>query len=159
MVSGSPYGYPVFSATKGLPTRENCDLTNPYEMFLWMFVASPGLNGAPLMIPIDSFQLWSKRLHDLGAMLVCENCGHTKTPTLKYQRAAAGDPNPWTAPGRWVPVDTPDPDPNPVAVAADTLPTAQQIALFKELYRRHSPAQRRKMMADTETELDDDDQP
>lgn len=139
---------------KGIPTRDNCDLNDPYEMFLWMYVALPYLKGGPLMMPLDYYQFVSKRMFELGAMLKCEKCGHEKQPKLKYQRPLATDANWATSPGQWVPIDKPDRDDRrPAAIAADTLLTQQQAELFDELWKRLSPVQRKALMDQNEVEV------
>lgn len=50
-----------------LPTRENCDLTNPEEAFLWMFVGLPGVNGAAMIMGPDYYRHISRQLWELGA--------------------------------------------------------------------------------------------
>ena len=77
------------------PTRENCDPNDPTEAFLWMFAALPGLNGGPLIMPIEYYRNVSKRLWDLGARPVEE-------PTLEYEGPSANEPNWATSAGRWV---------------------------------------------------------
>ena len=79
----------------GFPRRDNCDPNNPYQAFLWMFVALPGQNGGPLVMPIDYMQLVSKRLWDLGARPVGE-------PTLVWLPPSGTEPNWMTTPGKWV---------------------------------------------------------
>ena len=81
---------------QGFPHRENCDLNNPYQAFLWMLVALPGQNGGALIMPIDYMQLVSKRLWDLGARPVAE-------PTLEWVAPTATEPNWMTSAGKWVP--------------------------------------------------------
>lgn len=83
------------------PTRENCDPTNPEEAFLWMFVALPGLQGAPLLMPPDYYRLVSKRLWDLG-------CRPVEAPTLEWVPPSATEPNWMTSPGHWVAAGTRD---------------------------------------------------
>jgi hypothetical protein len=140
--------------TKGLPTRDNCDLADPYQTFLWMHVALPYVKGGPLVMPIDYYQFVSKRLHDLGAMLVCEACGHTKEPTLKYQSPLSTEAHWATSPGQWVPTDAPERDPRtPAARAVDGLMTTQQkTELFKELWGRLTPAQKRALIESLDAE-------
>ena len=77
------------------PRRENCNPNDPYQAFLWMLVALPGQNGAPLVMPIDYMQLVSKRLWDLGCRPVGE-------PTLVWLPPTGTEPNWMTTPGRWV---------------------------------------------------------
>lgn len=121
----------------GFPTRENCDLDDPYQAFLWMLVALPYQNGAQLVFPASYLTFVSKRLWDCGARPVAE-------PTIKYQKPEDTDPNWITSPGTWVPVDTPDRDPRrPVQRAADALLSPQQAELYRELRSRLSPEQRR----------------
>ena len=78
------------------PTRDNCDLTDPEEAFLWMFVALPHVKGAPLIMPIEYYRAVSKRLWDLGAR-------PTEEPILEWVAPTATEPHWLTSPGRWVP--------------------------------------------------------
>jgi hypothetical protein len=80
------------------PLRENCNPNNPYHAFVWMFVAPPGMYGAPLFLDVNELQLFSKQLWDLGARAVTE-------PTLTYARPTGDEPDWLTTPGRWTPVD------------------------------------------------------
>lgn len=84
------------------PTRDNCDLADPQERFLWMFAALPYQNGGQFIMPIDYFRLVSERLVRLGAMLECPNCGHHNEPELEYLPPSANEPNWATSAGRWV---------------------------------------------------------
>ena len=59
----------------------------------------PGVNGAPLVMPIDYMQLVSKRLWDLGARPVGE-------PTLVWLPPSGTEPNWMTTPGKWVPAES-----------------------------------------------------
>lgn len=86
---------------QGVPLRENCDLDNPRQRFLWMFTAMPGMKGAPLMLPPEYWEMQSWRMCVLGAGIVAE-------PSLKYQGPLT-TANPHTAAGQWVPPETPDP--------------------------------------------------
>lgn len=81
------------------PTRENCDLDDPEEMFLWMFAALPGVNGGQFIMPIDYWRLVSKRLYELGARIGAE-------PGLEYVPPAANEPNWATSAGKWVEAGT-----------------------------------------------------
>lgn len=115
---------------KGIPTRENCDLNNPREMFLWMFTAMPGVNGAALMLPPDFFMLVSEHMYELGARLVAE-------PIKKYRPPTATDPHWATSPGQWVPIETPDPAPNPAKKAWDGLSPIQKAEIFQLALEEH----------------------
>lgn len=83
---------------KGIPTRENCDLTNPYEAFLWVLVAPPMMNGAPLVGPIDWLQLWSKQIWDAGCR------PDAAAPVIAYRPPQSGDQNWMRSPGEWGPI-------------------------------------------------------
>lgn len=91
-----------------IPLRESCDVDDPEEMFWWMFVSMPGLKGALAMVPLEYYRLMSKRLHDLGARLKCDECGHMAEPTLKL-RLPQTEEHWMTGLGKWVPIDEPDP--------------------------------------------------
>ncbi|WP_406237546.1 DUF2744 domain-containing protein [Nocardia sp. NBC_01009] len=85
------------------PTRDNCDLTDPEEAFLWMLVGLPGLKGAPPLLPIQHLRQVSRRLWDCGARPV-------KDPVIKYRPPRAGDPHWLVSPGTWADIDEPDPE-------------------------------------------------
>lgn len=107
------------------PRRENCDPTVPETAFLWMLVALPGQNGAPLIMPIEYLRLVSKRLWDCGARPV-------EAPTLKYKAPTGSEPHWAAAPGTWVDATEPDAEPQPMKRAASML-TAQQKAELLDL--------------------------
>lgn len=112
------------------PTRENCDSTNPEEAFLWMLVALPGQNGAPVMFPtIDYMRLVSKRLWELGARPV-------EQPMWEYARPSAADPHWLTSPGRWVKAGSTsqaDRDRREVESSVALMGHAQKVDLHKAL--------------------------
>ncbi|PTR42023.1 uncharacterized protein DUF2744 [Rhodococcus sp. OK611] len=91
-----------------IPQRENCDLDDPEEMFWWMFVSLPELKGALAMLPFVYYRLVSKHMHDCGARLKCDNCGHMAEPTQKL-RLPETEAHWMTGAGKWVPIDEPDP--------------------------------------------------
>jgi hypothetical protein len=105
--------YPKWEG-RGLPLRETCDLSNPRQRFLWMFVAMPMMKGAPLMLPTEYWEYMSWRLCVLGAGIIDE-------PQIKYQ-AVGNLTNPWTAAGKWVDKDTPEPERKSLADSIDALP-------------------------------------
>lgn len=82
------------------PTRENCDLTNPDEAFLWMLVALPYQEGGQLVMPIPYLKMVSRRLWECGARPMEE-------PTIRYEPPTGVEPNWMTSPGSWVPADSP----------------------------------------------------
>ncbi len=92
-----------------IPQRNTCDLDDPEEMFWWMFVSLPELKGALAMLPFAYYRLVSKRLHDLGARLKCDECGHMAEPTLKL-RLPQTEAHWMTGGGKWVDIDEPDPE-------------------------------------------------
>lgn len=111
------------------PTRENCNLNDPAEMFLWMFAALPKVKGAPFIMPIDYYRDVSKHLYELGARLGAE-------PTLEYVPPKASDPNVWTSPGRWAPVGTVTPEEKEEREAKAGLSRmghAQRVEFYKAL--------------------------
>ena len=115
------------------PLRENCEPDNPYQAFLWMQVAPPGLHGAPLLMNISYLQLMSKRLWDLGSRPV-------EQPILKYRRPLGSDPNWIYSPGSWVPIDAPDDDPRtPARRAADVYTSIQKAELMREFAKDMTP--------------------
>lgn len=120
-----------------LPTKETCDLTNPREMFLWMLVAQPGMNGGQMAAPSSYNMLISEHLYECGAMLTCENCGHTKEPKKVYVPPSAEDPHWMTSPGRWVkPDQVPKREGDALDSALDKLSNQQKAALFERLKRQ-----------------------
>jgi hypothetical protein len=86
--------------SQGVPLRENCDLNNPRQRFLWMYTALPGIKGAPLLMPVDYWEMVSWRQCVLGAGIVGE-------PGLKYVPPPTMA-NPWTASGRWADLSEPE---------------------------------------------------
>ena len=79
-----------------LPTRDNCDLEDPEEAFLWILIAIPGMKGAPVPFPIEYLRELSKRLWECGARPTGEQ-------TLWYHAPQAGDISPMFAAGEWKP--------------------------------------------------------
>ena len=132
---------PVDTQEERFPTRENCDPTDPQEMFWWMFASLPGMNNAFFLMPIVYYRIVSERLYQLGARVKCENCGHSAEPTLKLQMPNNGDPHWMSGQGKWVPIDTPDPVMSPIKKAVDGLSPADRAAFFRELARRQQAEQ------------------
>lgn len=115
-----------YSFSKGFPTRENCDLSDPKEMFLWMLAALPGVRGAQLVMPVSYNMIVSEHLHECGARLGAE-------PIKKYQAPSATEPHWLTSPGRWVPLDTPDTTPHPAREALGRMSSQQKAELLELL--------------------------
>lgn len=115
-----------YNFTKGFPTRENCDLDNPKEMFLWMLVALPGVRGAQLVMPISYNMAVSEHLHECGARIAAD-------PIKKYQAPSANEPHWMTSPGKWVPLDTPETKPHPAREVLGKLTSLQKAELLKAL--------------------------
>lgn len=115
-----------YNFTKGFPTRENCDLNDPKEMFLWMLAALPGVRGGQLVMPISYNMVVSEHLHECGARL---GAG----PIKKYQPPSANEPHWLTSPGRWVPLDAPDVKPHPAREVLGRLTSLQKAELRKLL--------------------------
>ena len=119
----------------GFPLRENCDPNNPYEAFLWMLVALPGINGGQLIVGLPALQEWAKHLWDMGLRQV-------EPPLKKYRKPSNMDPNFYTSPGDWVPIDAPDPDPRPPARrAVDSLGSILKAEVLREIAKDMTPRQ------------------
>jgi len=117
---------------KEFPTQHNCDPKKPTEAFLWMLVALPGVNGAPLTAPISYNMMVSEHLWECGARPASQ-------PIKKWQPPKATGPHWMTSPGRWVPLDHPDPEPqHPADEALAKLSTQQRAELFERLQRMHN---------------------
>lgn len=120
-----------------LPTRQTCDLTDPREMFLWTYVALPGMNGGQMAFPSSYGMVLSQHQFDVGVMLTCPECGHSKTPEKQYVPPAADDPHWMTSPGKWVkPEQVPAAPVDPMDSALDRLTASQQAALLRRLKQR-----------------------
>lgn len=107
-----------------VPLRENCDLEDPRQMFLWMFTGLPGVNGAPLPLPAAFWMMVSEHLHECGARL-------SGDPIKKYRRPTGREPNAFTAPGTWVALDVADPPANPARKFWESLDWQQKAELLK----------------------------
>lgn len=129
---------PVYSKfVHNIPTRDNCNLDDPKQMFVWMFVALPGVNGGYQIMPSSYNMLISEHIYDCGAMLKCPSCGHMKDPAKVWIPPAANDPHWLTSPGRWVkPKDVPKDMVDPIDDALNKLTTQQHAALLKRLKER-----------------------
>lgn len=131
----------AYHFAKGFPTRENCDLKKPTEMFLWMLVALPGVNGAQQVMPVSYNMAVSEHMTELGAMLECPKCGYTKEPIKKYQPPASGDPHWLTNPGEWVKPDTPARTPHPAREAVNKLSSMQKAEILEILLEEQAEAE------------------
>lgn len=137
--------------SNALPTRENCNLDDPQEMFLYMLVALPGTRGGQQTMPSSYNMLVSEALWRRGAMLKCEKCGYMKDPEEVYVPPAADDPHWMTSPGRWMPKDkAPKRDGNPIDRSIEDLTHQQRSALAARMVTMFSPAQLRDLAAKKE---------
>lgn len=141
-----------YKFTKGVPTRHNCDPADPKEMFLWMMVALPELNGAQFAMPISYFMMVSEHLHSLGVMHTCPECGYAKEPAKKYQAPAAHDPHWLTSPGRWVDPSTPDVEKHAARDVLGEMTLGQKSELFRALRDQLTPQQIKDLLAEGDTE-------
>lgn len=92
-----------------IPTRENCDMTNPRERFLWVFTSMPDMDGSILLLHNEVMEKLSERLCQVGAMLTCPSCGHEETPEIRWRMSPADPGLPFVgAAGEWVPADEVD---------------------------------------------------
>jgi hypothetical protein len=115
-----------------MPTRENCDLDDPEEMFWWMFVAQPELKGGLALMVWAYYRLMSKRLHDLGARLKCDACGHMAEPKLKL-RLPPTDAHWLAGEGKWVDINEPDAPRDEAEEIVRKLPPAARAKLNSAL--------------------------
>jgi hypothetical protein len=122
-----------YSFKKGFPTRANCDLTDPREMFLWILVAQPGVNGAQLTMPISYNMSVSEHIWECGAMLQCPSCGYAREPEKKWLPPKSTDPHWLTSPGTWVDPKTPEPVQHPADKALAGCTDQQKAELFTRL--------------------------
>lgn len=122
-----------YTFNRGFPTRENCDLNDPKEMFLWMLAALPGVRGAQLVMPVSYNMTVSEHLHECGAQLACRSCGYMADPVKKYQPPSATEAHWLTSPGRWVSLDTPDVKPHPAREVLGRMSSQQKAELLELL--------------------------
>ena len=107
---------------RGIPTRDNCDLSNPRQKFLWMFTAAPGQKGAPLVMPTEYYEMQSYHMCVLGADIKAK-------PKLKWRPPNNMVANRWGASGEWVDVDDPDPPRQTMADIVEKLPQQDRAEL------------------------------
>jgi len=119
-----------------LPTRETCDLTDPSEMFLWMLVALPGVNGGHQAFPSSYNMLISEHFYRCGAMLTCPECGYTKQPEKVYVAPTTSDPHWLTSPGTWKNAEDVGDDEDPFDTALDKMTPQFRAKLFARLEKR-----------------------
>lgn len=95
-----------------IPLQVDCDPDDPEEMALWALICLPGLESqAAMLMPPQTLQGWSRRLHELGFR------HHPELQTLKYVPPQGGEHWLDSASGRWVPIDQALP---PEVTAPDT---------------------------------------
>ncbi|WP_301119762.1 phage gene 29 protein family protein [Mycolicibacterium fortuitum] len=131
---------------QGFPTRANCDMSDPKQMFLWMLVALPAMRGAQLAVPVAYNMMISEHLHKCGARYACDNCGHIADPKHKYQPPATTDPHWLTSPGQWVHPDAPDTAPHPARKVIGEMSQQQRTDVFAALVEHMSPQQKRDLL-------------
>lgn len=122
-----------WDAAKGLPRKETCNLETPTEMFLWMLVALPGVNGGQQVMPVAYNMVISEHMYECGAMLKCPQCGYAREAVKKYQPPKAGEGHWLTSPGYWVPPDTPEEQPHPARQVLQKLTATQKAELLEAL--------------------------
>ena len=120
---GVPDDWEEFDQSLGLPTIHNCDLGNPRQAFLWVFVGLPGVVGAPLVFPIEYWELVSFHMVELGLRNAAE-------PVKKYRPSTESLLEKNSAAGEWVSMEEPDPEPTTLAdVTRANVPEDQRAAL------------------------------
>lgn len=90
-----------------IPTRANCDLDDPEQRFLWLFVGMNHVVGAMLAFPLDWWRKVSEHLSKMGVFLTCPRCGY-EAPEEYVHRLEPGEEPMLGAAGRWVPVEDAD---------------------------------------------------
>lgn len=105
-------------------------------MFLWALIDLPDTVGASLILSVPELESVSKRLSDAGAMLECDNCGHTKTPLVKW-RPITGHAPIFGHAGHWVDADTPDDGDAQVRAVLDNVRPDVHAALIADLSARY----------------------
>lgn len=118
---------------KDIPTRDNCDLDDPKEMFLWTYTALPGQNGGQLPFPPSYLMMTSEHQWECGVQLGCRECGHMAEPLKKYRRPSGVEANWMTSPGVWVPNNAPDVPRNAAKDVVPKMPLNQQAEAFEAL--------------------------
>jgi hypothetical protein len=118
-----------------IPTRAQCDLRKPGEMFAWMFAGLPLMRGAPMLFDAEWASSASQHLADGGAMLFCPCCGYEKAPEKEYVPPNLSGPHWLTDPGEWVPAGQ-KPAPSleqQIDASLVQMSARQQAELFKAL--------------------------
>lgn len=123
-------------ADNEIPTRENCDLTDDEERFLWMLVDLPEMQGASLILPGPVLRAFSKRFSDAGAMLACDNCGYEKPPVVKWRPIVGHTPMIGSA-GQWVDAGQPDDGDAQVRAVLDSVRPDVHAAIIADLAQRY----------------------
>lgn len=109
-----------------LPLQQNMNMEEPGEMFKWMLVSIPGVDGAPVIMHPDVLEKISRHLWQCGARFVPEEQQiKYLPPTVDTHWMAAGA-------GKWVDVRADV----PAEVSAPTvneLSHAEKLAIVKQL--------------------------
>ena len=113
----------------GVPTRDNCDLTNPRQMFLWMFTCMPGTNSAPLLMAGEYWEHQSFQMWRLGATLGAD-------PVMKWQAPLNMVADRWQAAGKWVPLDEQEPERTSWGDVLENLSQADRAEIARETAKR-----------------------
>ena len=85
------------------PTQDICNPKKPDEFAAWALVALPRINGAALPMSSEYMQEVSDHLWKCGFRW------HRKYQQIKWRAPSTTDPHWLTNPGRWVPINEPDP--------------------------------------------------
>ena len=89
-----------------VPTRENCDPSDPRQRFQWVFVQLPFIGNTPFTPSDELLEQWSEHLCKLGF--------ETPDPAraeIKLLAPRRGPDHTLNGAMGWVPADEPDPDP------------------------------------------------
>jgi len=134
------------------PLRENCHPTNPWQAFMWMFVALPGVEGAQLLMNMAHLTHWSKRVWDCGGRPV-------EPPIIKWRKPRSAQAFLLGNPGDWVPIDAPDDeDPRtPARRNVDQMASIQKAEHFREIAKDMTPHERFIALKKAQAEMGDSD--
>lgn len=105
-----------------VPTRDNCDQSDPRKKFQWVFVAWPFVAGQTFTPSDDLLEDWSQRLDDAALVdadqlrtLANEDgfihVDQLPKPKIKLLKPNRGPDHTLNGATGWVDVDEPDPDP------------------------------------------------
>lgn len=127
-----------------IPSKEQCDFTNPEEHFLWALRNLPNVGGVQQIAPIMILKGWSEHLWECGfahrdylESLADEDgfihVSQLPEQTKKFQPAARGPRHDFNPASQWV--GSEEPEPEPVRIPDIRQLTPQENAAMLAQYR------------------------